>query len=166
MQPVPEMPQVDETRRVDYSAVKTGQAFLAGGMLLAFVLNAPWLVVFVAVAMMLSALSPALSLPTAIYQWLLRPSGIVRPDVRRDNPEPHRFSQGLGGSTALMAAGLLFSGALAAGWVMALSLVGLASLNLFAEYCVGAKLYYQLNRWGVRGFERAPLKPGPGKRAG
>jgi hypothetical protein len=47
----------------------------------------------------------------------------------------------------------------ALGWGLALVVVALAALNLFAGVCVGCLMYYQFNRLGVPGFARAPITP-------
>jgi Domain of unknown function (DUF4395) len=88
----------------------------------------------------------------------LKPIKLVKPDVKHDNPEPHLFAQGLG-SVFLAAAWLaLLTGVATLGWALVWLVVALAALNLFAGICVGCIMYYQLNRFGVPGFTRAPLK--------
>ena len=37
-----------------------------------------------------------------VYTAFLKPRRLVAPDVLRDNPEPHRFAQGMGGSVLLL----------------------------------------------------------------
>ena len=138
-------------RKVDQSALKVNQAFIIGLLLLAYLLDAAWLVAFVAVVMGVGTAVPALSLFKAIYQYGLRPAGLVKPQVISDNPEPHRFAQGFGGVVVALAALALFAG-LSIGWALAGLVVILAALNLFLGFCAGCFLYYQLNRLGVPGF--------------
>jgi hypothetical protein len=143
-------------RKVDQSALKVNQAFIIGLLLLAYLLDAAWLVAFVAVVMVAGTAVPALSLFKAIYQYGLRPAGLVKPQVISDNPEPHRFAQGFGGVVVALAALALFAG-LSIGWALAGLVVILAALNLFLGFCAGCFLYYQLNRLGIPGFALGPL---------
>ncbi|MBX3083826.1 MAG: DUF4395 domain-containing protein [Anaerolineae bacterium] len=145
-------------RRVDHSALRTNQAFIIGLLILAFVLNAPILVAFVCAVMVIGTLNPSAGLFKAVYFYGLKPAGVVKPDVKQDNPEPHLFAQGLGGIFLLLASLALFSGASTLGWGLSWLVVALAALNLFAGICVGCIMYYQFNRLGVPGFTRAPLQ--------
>lgn len=138
-------------RRVDYSALRTNQAFTISLLALAFVIDAPALAACVAAVMLVSALVPPLGLFTRLYRHLLRPAGIVRPHVIPDHPEPHRFAQGFGGTVVALGTLLLVAGA-AAGWALIALVIALASLNLFAGWCAGCMMYYWLNRLGVPGF--------------
>ncbi len=145
-------------RKVDHSALCTNQAFIIGLLLIAFIVDAKWLVTFVAAVMLVGTFLPKLSLFKAVYVYILKPRGLVKPDVKADNPEPHLFAQGVGGSF-LTAATIAF--ALAAplvGWVLTWIVIGLASLNLFAGICVGCLMYYWFNRLGVPGFKVARLQ--------
>jgi hypothetical protein len=144
-------------RKVDQNALRVNQAFIIGFLALAFVLNATWIVVFVAAVMLLGTAVPSLSLFKGIYQRLLKPAGLVKPQVITDNPEPHRFAQGFGGVVLLGAVAALFAGATTLGWVLVGLVIVLAALNLFLGFCAGCFVYYQLNRLGVPGFVHGPL---------
>jgi hypothetical protein len=139
-------------RKVDQSALRVNQAFIIGLLLLAYLLNAAWLVGFVAVVMVVGTAVPALSLFKAIYQHGLRPAGLVKPQVISDNPEPHRFAQGFGGVVVALATLALLAGLPLVGWALAGLVIALAALNLFLGFCAGCFVYYQLNRLGVPGF--------------
>jgi hypothetical protein len=145
------------SRKVDQSALKVNQGFIIGLLLLAFVLDAVWLVAFVGVVMLLGTAVPALSLFKRIYQHGLKPAGIVEPHVVPDNPEPHRFAQGFGGVVVALAVLALLAGQTILGWALAGLVVVLAALNLFLGFCAGCFLYYQLNKLGVPGFIHSPL---------
>jgi hypothetical protein len=149
-----------ELRKVDHSAIRVTQAFTIGLLLLAFVLDAPWLAAAVAVLNLITALNPDFGLFRRLYLDVLRPSGLVKPDVIEDNPEPHRFSQGLG--ALFVGIGLLFmlAGLPGAGWAFVWLVIGLASLSLFLNFCAGCFMYYQFNRLGVPGFRHSPIKRG------
>ena len=86
------------TRLVDRSALRVNQAFIIGLSMLAFVLNSPLVAALVAAVMLVGTAWPRLALFQAIYRSALRPTGLVKPDVIEDNPEPHRFAQGFGGT--------------------------------------------------------------------
>ena len=140
---------------IDHSAIKVSQVFVISLNILAFALNLPWLAALVAITMLLGALTntPGFGL---IYRAALKPLGWVKPDIRQDHPEPHRFSQGLGSIFMLAGSAALFLGAPLLGWALVWLVTGLAALNLFAGFCVGCMLYYWLSRWNVPGFRQAP----------
>lgn len=146
------------SRKVDQSALKVNQAFIVGLLLLAFLVDNIWLVAFVGVVMLLGTAVPPLSLFKRIYQHLLRPGGLIKPDVIIDNPEPHRFAQGFGGVVVIAAVVALLAGLTVAGWLLTAIVILLAALNLFLGFCAGCFVYYQLNRLGVPGFNHTPLQ--------
>ncbi|MDZ4767472.1 MAG: DUF4395 domain-containing protein [Chloroflexota bacterium] len=144
-------------RRVDHSALRTNQAFIIGLSILAFVLDAPALVVFVAAVMLVGTAFPSVGLFKLVYFRALKPAGIARPDVKIDNPEPHLFAQGVGGVVLTIATLAFALSAPLVGWALSWIVVGLAALNLFAGICVGCIMYYQFNRLRVPGFGYAPI---------
>lgn len=141
--------------KVDHSSLRVNQAFIIVGLLAAFVLDLPLLAAAVALVMLIGT---AIGRPgfSFVYRGILRPTGIVRPHVLADNPEPHRFAQGFGGVVAGVASALLFLGAVPAGWALTWLVIVLAALNLFAGFCAGCAVYYWLNRAQVPGFFKAP----------
>lgn len=147
-------------RKVDQSALRVNQAFIIALLALAFVLDSVWLVVFVAAVMLVGTAVPSVSLFKRIYQHALRPAGLVKSDVIIDNPEPHRFAQGFGGVVLLASIAALLAGATTAGWLLVGVVIFLAALNLFLGFCAGCFVYYQLNKFGVPGFGRAPIEQG------
>lgn len=148
---------LDASRRVDHSALRTNQAFIIALLLIAFIVDLWGLVAFVGLVMLLGTTVPRLSLFKQIYLRLLRPSGLVKPDVVADNPEPHRFAQGFGGAVLTVAVLGLLLGQAALGWALVWLVIVLAGLNLFLGFCAGCFLYYQLNRLDVPGFDRSPI---------
>ncbi len=145
-------------RKVDESALKVNQAFIIGLLLLAFVLDSVWLAAFVGGVMLLGTAVPGLSLFKRAYQHLLKPAGLVKPHVITDNPEPHRFAQGFGGVVVALAVIALLAGQPIIGWTLVGLVIVLAALNLFLGFCAGCFVYYQLNRLGVPGFARSPIR--------
>lgn len=147
----------DKLRQVDHSALRTNQAFIITLSVLAFVLDSWPLVAFVSAVMLIGTIWTQAGLFKRIYQHVLKPSGVVKPDVITDNPEPHNFSQGLGGTVLLAASLFLIAGLAVPGWVLTWVVIALASLNLFLGFCAGCFIYYRLNRLGVPGFMHAPI---------
>jgi len=145
-------------RKVDQSALKVNQAFIIGLLLLAYALDSVWLVAFVGAVMLLGTAVPSLSLFKRTYQHLLKPAGLVKPDIVTDNPEPHRFAQGFGGVVVALAVIALLAGQPLVGWALAGLVVVLAALNLFLGFCAGCFVYYQLNSFGVPGFNHSQLE--------
>ncbi len=145
-------------RKVDHSALRTNQAFIIGLLLISFVTDEKALVVFVAAVMLVGTFLPKISLFKGVYLYFLKPRGLIKPDVKIDNPEPHLFAQGVGG-VFLTAATLAFLANVATvGWALVWIVIALAALNLFAGICVGCLMYYWLNRLGVPGFKYARIQ--------
>jgi hypothetical protein len=140
---------------IDHSAIKISQALGIGLNILAFILGQSWLALFVALVMLLGALinKPGFGL---IYRYVLKPLGWVKPDIRQDHHEPHRFAQALGGTFMLLGSAMLFLGASLPGWILVWMVTALAALNLFAGFCVGCMIYYWLSRWNLPGFNQLP----------
>jgi hypothetical protein len=147
-----------QERRVDHSALRTNQAFIIVLLVLAFIFEQPVLVAFVSAVMLVGTIFPSAGLFKAVYWSLLKPRGIVKPDVKLDNPEPHLFAQGVGGVFLLAATLAFILSAANVGWVLTWIVIALAALNLFGGICVGCLMYYQLHRFGVPGFAYAPVK--------
>jgi hypothetical protein len=129
---------------VDHAALRVNQSFIIGLLALAFVLDWVWLVGFVALVMLVGTAVPAAALFKRIYRHILQPAGLVKPDPVQDNPAPHQFAQGMGGVVVLLATLALWLGAPIIGWTLTGIVIFLAALNLFAGFCAGCFVYYQL----------------------
>jgi hypothetical protein len=152
------MPETQGLRTVDHSALRVNQAFIIALLILAFILDSPLLVAMVALVMLLGTAVPRAALFKLLYNRLLRPAGLVKPDAIADNPEPHRFAQGFGGIVLLLALIALLTAPAVLGWALVWLVIALAALNLFFGFCAGCFLYYQLNKLNVPGFGRSPVK--------
>ena len=141
--------------QVDHAALRTNQAFIIVLSLLAFILDQPWLAAFVAGMMILGTF---LKVPAFgfIYRRVFKPLGWIKPEVLRDNPEPHRFAQGFGAAVLVVGVTALAAGISALGWGLVWLVIGLAALNLFAGFCTGCAVYYWLSRLKAPGFVQAP----------
>jgi hypothetical protein len=150
--------KVMNDRKVDHSALRTNQAFIIGLLLIGFVTDLKALVTCVAAVMLIGTFWPKVSLFKAVYLYFLKLRGLIKPDVKADNPEPHLFAQGVGGAFLTAATLAFLANAVAAGWALTWIVIALASLNLFAGICVGCLMYYWLNRLGVPGFKYARIQ--------
>ncbi len=141
-------------RPVDHAALRTNQALIIGLLIAAFVADSPWMVAFVAAVMLLGTLrgKPGFS---PVYRSF-RDRNLLKPEILQDHPEPHQFSQALGGSFLAAAFAALLPGFDAVGWGLAWFVAALAGLNLFGGFCVGCAFYYWLSRLGVPGFVHGP----------
>ena len=142
-------------QKVDHSALKTNQLIIISLNIVACVLNAPVIAAFVAVVM---GIGSALKVPGFgfVYKNLLKPRGLMKPDVLDDNPEPHRFAQFLGFLFMTGGSVALFLGSSVLGWSLVWLVVALAALNAFGGFCVGCAVYYWLVRLNVPGFAKQP----------
>lgn len=146
---------MENLRKIDHSAMTVNQVIIIALNITAFVLNLPWLAALVAAVMLVGTLlgRPGFGF---VYQYALKPLGWVKPHVLLDNPEPHRFAQGLGGAFMLSGALALFGGLTVLGWGLTWMVAALAALNAFGGFCVGCFVYYWLTRFGVPGFSKNP----------
>jgi|FLYN01.1.fsa_nt_gi hypothetical protein len=148
----------DALRQVDHTGLKTGQAATIILLLLGFILNSPLLVALVAAAQLLGALDVPFAPYRLLYQRVVKPSGLVKPQVIPDNPEPHRFAMLLGAIMNALATTALLAGVSTLAWILVWIVIVLANLNFWLNFCAGCMIYYQLNRLGVPGFTYAPLE--------
>jgi len=152
-------------RIVDQAEMQVQRFFTIAVLLTAFVLDRWELVAVQSVIFGLTFLNPGFSPYIALYRHILQPAGLIRPDRRLDNPEPHRFASLIGLLVSLSAAVLLASGYASMGWGLVWLIVVLAGIA-FAGWCAGCFTYYMVNRLGVKGFFRnAPISGAfPGSR--
>jgi Domain of unknown function (DUF4395) len=144
-------------RKVDLNGLKTGQAATIILLILAFVLDSWLLVFFVAIAQLLGALDTPVAPYRLFYQQVVKASGLVKPNVIPDNPEPHRFAMLVGAVFNGAATLALVGGVPTLGWLLVAIVIVLANLNFWLNFCAGCWMYYQFNRLGLPGFNRAPV---------
>jgi hypothetical protein len=131
---------------LDRTALKVNQGAIVSLLLVSFVLDQPWLAAFVGAVMALGTASPALALFQRFYRDVLRPAGVLKPDVHEEDPAPHRFAQGMGAAVLLAGVAALFAGLPTLGWGLVLLVVALAAVNLFFGFCAGCFVFFQLQR--------------------
>jgi len=138
----------------DRSALKVGQVILIAGLVTAWViaLSVPLAAIalpLLAAMLLGSALSPATSLPRALYVGVLKPRRLVGPRVRMEDPAPHRFAQLVGGIFLVAASAAAVLGHITVAWSLGWIVIGLAFLNFAFDICVGCIVYAQLVRVGL-----------------
>jgi len=151
---------VSPIRVIDLRGHRFGAAVSVAILAVAFVANAPLLVL--AVTLMLGA-----SAAFGTQYWLLgRPWPYVRralrlgPSHELESEYPPRFAQALGFVCLALADVLLLAGAVPMAWLPVAAVVGLQTLLAVTGYCVGCKLY--VLRWYVPSvFDRIVGKPQP-----
>lgn len=135
--------------RVDHTALKVNQSFIIGLLVLAFLMDAPWLVAFVGLVMLAGTLWPQAALFKHIYTDFLKPAGLLRPDPRPDTPAPHLFAQGVGAIVLGLALLAFAIGGAVTGWLLTALVIALAAINLVTGFCAGCFIYFQLARRGI-----------------
>jgi hypothetical protein len=136
--------------RVDTNLGKFSQGSTVVLTALAFLLQQPILVLITAIIMALSAFVPEISPYRLLYKGVVVPSGLLKPRVVEDDPNPHRFAQGVG--TVFLFASVLvffFTPLATLGWVLDLIVFVLAGINLTVGFCAGCFVYYHLGRLGL-----------------
>lgn len=130
----------------DRTALRVNQAAIIALLLAAFIIDLPWLVAVIALVLALGAASPELALIQRLYRDVLRPAGLLRPDIHQEDGAPHRFAQGMGAAVLILASVALFLGAATFGWALALLVVALAAINLVFGFCAGCFIFFQIRR--------------------
>ena len=141
---------------LDHSALKFNQIAIIIFTLLGFILNQPILPAFVAVVLIAGSMNKKFALFKLAYVHILKPLGLLTPDIVEDSPAPHEFAQLLGGIVLGTGSILLFSSLALAGWIFAWVVIILAAANLLFGFCAGCFVYYQLGKLGVPGFRIQP----------
>jgi len=137
-------------RNIDHTALKVNQASIISLLLLAFLFDQPWLVAFVTLVMVVGTWWPGAGLFKLFYTRVLKPAGLLRPDLVADEAQPHLFAQGVGAIFLLLSTLALLGGSSVLGWLLTGIVIVLAAVNLFLGFCLGCFIYYQLARRGIR----------------
>ncbi|MCL4230070.1 MAG: DUF4395 family protein [Dehalococcoidia bacterium] len=137
--------------RVDRNALRFNQCAIVILAVVAFVLGAgagQWVLLGVAAVMLAGTAWPPLGLFVQVYRQVAVRFGLLRPHVVVEDPAPHRFAQGMGGTFLLAAFVALAAGAGLLGWVLAWMVVALALVNILFGFCLGCFIYFQAGRAG------------------
>jgi hypothetical protein len=137
-------------KKVDTTAIKFNQASIITLTLLGFLLDQPYLVLFVGLVLAVGTVAPGAALFKLIYFKLLKPHNLLKGNVIDDDPAPHQFAQAMG-ALFLLAGSLVLLGfdQPVWGWSLAWVVIVLAAVNLFFNFCAGCFVYYQLDRAGL-----------------
>jgi hypothetical protein len=137
-------------KQVDTTAIKFNQAAIISLTLLGFLLNQPYLVLFVGLVMAVGTVWPQTALFKLIYLKFLKANNILAANIINDDPAPHQFAQGVGAIFLLAgSSALLVFNQVVLGWTLAWIVIILAMINLFFNFCAGCFVYYQLDRVGL-----------------
>lgn len=149
---------MEMSHQVDRNAIKSGQSITIVLLVTAFIIDSWVLVTIVTLAQVLGALNLPFAPYRLIYDFVIKPSGLVKPQIVPDNPEPHRFALLMAGMFDGIGAVAIMNNAPLLGWVLVGIVVVLANLNVWVSFCMGCWTYYQLNRIGLPGFTRSPIR--------
>lgn len=138
-------------RTVDHAAIKTGQILAIATLTGAFVLDLWEPVAVLAGIFLITAVLFEWGPFSLVYHLFLKPLGLVEPDLRTDNAQPHRFGQAVGSVSAVLAAAALYFNYTTLGWILVWVLIALTGIS-FMGWCIGCFIYYQFNRFGLGGF--------------
>lgn len=144
-------------RWLDQSEIRTQQVLAIMLLMAAYIVDDWRLVAAQCGVFLLTVLYYDMGPYVLLYRLLLKPLGLVKPDIRADVPEAHRFATGFGFSVLAVAIYLLTMGHATAGWILVLILVIFAGIG-FSGWCAGCFMYYLINRFGAGGyFRHAPI---------
>lgn len=138
--------RLPKARMIDPRGHRFGAGVSAGLLVVAFVVDAPWLV---AIALASIGISAAFGLRWSVYGaiWRRLARALALAPATPEHEYPPRFAQTLG-STALILALVAFGlGASTVGWLFAFAVAGLQTLLAATGYCLGCRLYFL--RWWV-----------------
>ncbi len=141
------------TTQVDHAEIKLGQILTMLLVVLAFVTKQPAYLMVLGAVFLVTGFYRPLSPFVLIYRIIVRLLGIMSSDYRLDNIQPHAFGQLIGALTVLIAVALLFMDYGTAAWIIVGILFGLTLIS-YLGWCIGCFFYYQLNRFGLKGFFR------------
>jgi len=131
-----------EARRAHFHGLTFQPRIVFPCVLLAILLQSPWLHLVISAVLWWNTLVPALNpFEQAYSRWIARPRG-HEPLVPARGPR--RMAQGMAAAFNLAAGLGLLSGQTAFAWVMEAFLVVAFSALLFGRFCLGAYVYHLL----------------------
>ena len=135
--------------KLDRSALKFNQASIVVLTAVAFLFNIPWLIIFTSAVMLIGTIFPYAGLFKLVYKYIVKPIGIVKPNIVEEDNSPHQFAQGLGGIFLAVSFVALIAKFIILGWILAFIVLALAFINLTVNFCAGCYIYFQLHKFGV-----------------
>ena len=145
----------EKLKIVDHTAIKVNQITIIILSIIAFILDEPWITLMTSLVMLIGTI---IGKPGFIflYNRILKPLKLAKPKVFTDNPEPHRFAQGVGFTFLFTGSLSVFLGSTTLGWTLTWVVIILAALNAFGGFCAGCFVYYWLSRLNFPGFTQHP----------
>jgi hypothetical protein len=133
-------------RFIDPRGQRFGAGVSAVVLVLAFILNVPWLAALVGLNLLVSAaFGTRLFLPGRA--WPAIRTALRLGTAEPEHEYPPRFAQALGGTFLALATIAFLVGLPVLGWVLAGAVAGLQALLAATGICVGCRLYFL--RWYV-----------------
>ena len=84
------------TQLLDHSALKFNQISIITFTLLGFILNQPILPAFAAAVLIAGSINKKFALFKLTYAHIVKPLGLLKPNIVEDSTAPHEFAQLLG----------------------------------------------------------------------
>jgi hypothetical protein len=145
----------DETAVIDSRAPRTNQAVIGSLALLAFVLDAKWLIALLALQFILGlTLGRRWCLPCVAYFELIQPR---IGEGRLEDSRPPRFANQIGAAFLSVATISFLAGAATFGWVLTLIVSTLALFSAMSGICLGCEMYVLIARARGMRLERYPV---------
>ena len=142
---------------VDQNELRFNQVLISLMLLLAFLMSSWELVAIQAGVFFIASLMPRLHPYRLVYLYLFLPLKILKPDLREDHSEAHRFAVLIGFVMTTLSSYLIASGYSHIGWGLVWFIVILTAIAVLG-WCAGCFTYYMLNRIGLsRFFKHGPI---------
>ena len=144
----------DDTAVIDSRAPRTNQAVMGSLALLAFVVNAQWLIALLAIQFIVGLTAGRrYCLPCLLYFEVIQPRW---GEGRIEDARPPRFSNQVGAVFLSVATIAFLAGIPAFGWVLALIVATLALFASMSGVCLGCEAYILIARSRGQQLERYP----------
>ena len=142
---------------VDQNELRFNQVLVSLMLLLAFFISSWQLVAIQAGVFFIASIFPRLHPYRLVYVYLFLPLKILKPDLREDHSEAHRFAVLLGFVMTSLSSALIANGFSQTGWGLAWLIVALTAIAIVG-WCAGCFTYYMLHRLGLcRLFKHSPV---------
>ena len=144
----------DDTAVIDSRAPRTNQAVMGSLALLAFVVNAEWLIALLAIQFIVGLTAGRrYCLPCLLYFEVIQPRW---GEGRIEDARPPRFSNQVGAVFLSVATIAFLAGIPTFGWVLALIVATLALFASMSGVCLGCEAYILIARSRGQQLERYP----------
>ena len=138
-------------QQVDQNEIRTHQILILFGLSVAFIADRWEWVAIQSAVFLITVFLPSFGPYVLVYKKILKPLGLIKPDIRIDVPQAHRFAMSIGLLVTGGASYLIYSGNAILGWSLVWLVIVLGVIAL-AGWCAGCFTYYMLNRLGLGGF--------------